>query len=254
MARGLRMIDRMRATMLLVSLALVGGCSRNPLYIGDDAGTSDGAVGSDAGSDGAVRLDLAGQSCSQLIADAKAWIASHGKCSKDSDCTNVSTRCDFPGACTGAYIDVAGAPGLQAIVMAAGTVCPTAQPCACPALPQLPAGCNDGVCGPKSSSPTLIGSACTSDPQCPDLLCILESPFSGGYCSSVQLDCAHANCESGSSCRQVTLQASPPVMESLCLKTCGGNSECRTNEGYLCCAAGSGSSKVCVPGKNGGCP
>jgi hypothetical protein len=242
----------MRAILLLLSLALVGGCSRNPLYVGDDAGASDGAVRGD-GSGGPLP-DLAGQTCSQLNADAKAWITSHSQCNRDSDCTIVATRCDFPGACTGAYLDIAGAAGLMSIVTTAGAVCGAPPPCGCPALPQPPAGCNNGVCGPKAGGQTLIGNACTSDKQCPDLLCITESPFTGGYCSSVQLDCAHATCPTGSQCRDVTIKGTTgPVTESLCVRSCGSANDCRTSDGYLCCGAG-GSSKVCVPAKNGGCP
>jgi hypothetical protein len=104
------------------------------------------------------------------------------------------------------------------------------------------------------ASATRFGAACHSDGECPRL-CVQDAPFSGGYCSQIELDCGHpssaADCPSGTLCRRVTIQTSPSYPEDLCLRQCGSDGDCRSGEGYRCCARPAGSpgpdGKSCMP-------
>lgn len=126
----------------------------------------------------------------------------------------------------------------------------------------VPGGRSDGGGGsgggdgapPDLSTTTRFGAACQSDGECPRL-CIRDAPFSGGYCSQIELDCSNAgsaaDCPAGTLCRRVTIQTAPPYPADLCLRQCGSDGDCRTGEGYRCCPRPAGSpgpdGKTCMP-------
>jgi serine protease len=92
---------------------------------------------------------------------------------------------------------------------------------------------------PIDDTPTLVvGSACTSDANCPDGgRCITSYP--GGYCTR---DCASQACPSGSKCVDSTTSG------RRCIATCTGpdtgRSTCRTS--YVCYSDGTGDG-LCFP-------
>ena len=85
-----------------------------------------------------------------------------------------------------------------------------------------------------------VGEACFDDFDCGTygfcLNNINEVEFSGGYCT-VQLD--NGNCLPDGSKGMIFVTATatdtPPVFETLAYKKCANDSECRSDEGYLCC-------------------
>ncbi len=105
----------------------------------------------------------------------------------------------------------------------------------------------DAASTTDASTRTSIGAACTDDPQCPQMLCVTEAPFAGGYCAEINLDCAHSNCPAGSACVEAKLTSSSgdTISEALCMKSCNSASECRT--GYGCCSPYMSAPKICYP-------
>ena len=92
----------------------------------------------------------------------------------------------------------------------------------------------------------ILGAACSSDDQCALGTCVDSAPFVDGYCTSIQLDCAHASCPSGSACVDAKIPTSEGTIrtESVCLQKCDSPAACRV--GYPCCAIGAGP-RTCYP-------
>lgn len=81
-----------------------------------------------------------------------------------------------------------------------------------------------GDCVPRGERAT--GDACTTNGSCNGGLCIKSTEFRGGYCSA-QCSSQFGECEPGSECATVDGAA-------VCLSTCEGSGDCRTDEGYIC--------------------
>lgn len=69
-----------------------------------------------------------------------------------------------------------------------------------------------------------VGSACSTDSGCNYLSCL---GLTNGYCTKTM--CDFAGCPAGSDCFIVNGVDTP-----VCLKTCNGDGDCRTGEGYGC--------------------
>ncbi len=96
----------------------------------------------------------------------------------------------------------------------------------CQADNECPTGrrCSEGTCVARGQKAT--GEACSSNGPCNGGLCLKNDTFRGGYCSARCGD-QFSQCEPGSFCH--TLDGSP-----VCLAECGGDGDCRANEGYKC--------------------
>jgi hypothetical protein len=79
-----------------------------------------------------------------------------------------------------------------------------------------------------------LGDACGNNSDCASDLCIAEFP--SGYCSAV--------CEDSDACGDMGSCWSLGE-QSLCLKNCMGQADCRVNDGYVC-----DGDNTCYPGDN----
>lgn len=81
-----------------------------------------------------------------------------------------------------------------------------------------------GDCVPRGERAT--GDACTANAACNGGLCITAPEFRDGYCSA-RCGSQFQDCEPGSYCATVDNAA-------VCLSTCQRDSDCRTDDGYIC--------------------
>lgn len=142
------------------------------------------------------------------------------------------------------------------VFLAANTSC-------VPAFPERPpaadAGGPDGRDGLEvdRSVESTPGVACHSGADCsaafPDCLSfatVCYREFPGGYCTKLNapaLDC-------GPNGYQEVCTIDTRQTESVCLRQCATNKECRMPEGYLCCRSQPGDEfGVCLHPRNGSC-
>jgi len=94
---------------------------------------------------------------------------------------------------------------------------------------------------PIDDDPALVvGSACGSDADCPDGVCVTEYP--GGYCS---MDCTRSACPAGSRCYIVDSSTGAKACLATCAREVGtGQGDCRPD--YVCYSDGTGSG-ACQP-------
>ena len=73
----------------------------------------------------------------------------------------------------------------------------------------------------------VVGGSCVISSECADeSVCRTGEDFPGGYCANA---CdVPEDCPSGSVCAD--------VLGGICLVSCAGESECRTEDGYVCAA------------------
>ena len=212
--------------LVLVTSACAGA------HIGSesDAGAPDGSVpGPDAGpGDG-------GNVCAELLATVTALVSNRQTCQTTADCLFAHTACGLPGVC-GAIVNPETAAGLTLPVTSwIDDGCASHEPGTCPDCPafdELPI-CQGGLCAAEPGA----GEPCQSATDCPmsspdgGTECLTDSPFSGGYCVQP--------CEDGWGCQTYNLSCRtlPPgsAPGTACFLSCGSDSECRVDAGYLCC-------------------
>lgn len=85
-----------------------------------------------------------------------------------------------------------------------------------------------------------VGDPCTTEQDCGGQVCLNKGWTPGGYCTRTCTIGVDTSCPGGSIC--VTDAVAKD--QSGCLRTCKGNSDCRT--GYVCKSVRSSSSAVCV--------
>ena len=236
-----------------------GGCTRDPLPVGDDAAALldgampvDGAAARDLAADLTAARDLAGESCAGIIAEVQRYLDAHAACQLDVECAVAFTRCGLPGTC-GAYLARAAVAGLTPFDNAwdAARCIGPCPPCRFPDE----AGCIGGRCQALGVTDRPVGASCSSAAACHSegqyaALCLTagQPPFPEGYCA---LACAHGNgCPlPGELCRTVRAGG---ASVSACFRQCSSDDECRVREGYRCCAPRPGDpggpGNVCLPG------
>jgi hypothetical protein len=199
----------------------------------------------------------------------KYWIDSCGNlgpvietCACGCDAAGVGcANCTCTPDCSGKQCGPDGCGGTCGPGCRADQTC-TAGACVCPAGrtecasvcvntqsdPQNCGGC--GVaCGPAEAcvsgscmGGTIVGGSCTDDSQCgANGYCLSgQQGFPGGYC--LVLNCSDSNpCPAGNDCYTLFSDGT-----TACIKHCTQDSECRTQDGYIC-----DSYNTCWPGCQG---
>lgn len=224
-----------------------------------DAGAPDASAPSDASSPDQGFVDAGTPDAGRPDSGAPVtlnpqWIG--GPCQSSADCPFTGGTCDtrYPGGmctqtCSLTCPDQAGPLNSVTFCIDDGNGDANGQCVSRCDSTLSPTGCRAGyvclpekrfsqsatvrhVCVPETGVPGRpapafdIGNACASDSACNRNTCIAGLP--GGYCTQEQ--CHIVGCPSGSQC--YGLGGQEPFYA--CLKTCTGNNQCRTGEGYVC--------------------
>lgn len=89
------------------------------------------------------------------------------------------------------------------------------------------------------------GEPCEEDTDCAGGTCFQDPEWPGGYCSTTECT-SFADCARGAD-NDDDIRCLLQEPTSYCVRTCSVDEQCRSDEGYICQAAGGGVG-VCVPG------